>query len=942
MAKNTTIHRIQIEGTSDLIKLRKELNGYQQALNKVKKETKDGMTSGQAKKYQELSSSIKSTRKELNQTEKSLKGMNTSTKSGIGFIGKMAGAFTVATLAAGAFQKISRAVSQAIIGGVETFKKYEFAMSKVKAISGATEAEFKALDASAQELGRTTFFTAEQVANLQINFSKLGFTAKETLNAQEAALNTATATGEDLARTATVIGSTLRGFGLDASEAGRVSDVMAASFTSSALTLEKFQTAMTKIAPIAKLIGFSLEKTTSVLGILTDAGIEASIAGTSLRNIFLKMSNPASDLSKALGRTVGSSEELVEALEDLNKRGVDAESIQGLVNDRQVAAFGIMLNNVEAIKRQTEAYENSSGAAKDMADIVGDNLEGAMLRFKSAMQGLAIVLTEKIAPAITAVVEGFTDFISFITLAADTKLSEELENDRIALIGYEARLSDANLSQANRVKIIKELKSQYPDYLKNIDAEKVSNDKLKKSLQGVNDMLVNKILLQEEDEKILEAAQDEADAIRTKRAKAKDLEADIARLSDKHNLSLKEGLSLQEQAEDLGERIKQKRRDDNIGGRDEEVEFMLVNMRQLNNAEQEMLELATETSLLGEQKLALMKELGIELDKQDDSTTTTITPKGGKPVGGESFIIPKPDTVFNRMKELEQIIADGTTDLRQQYIDGEISTEAELQQAILDLKLDTYNKELNLVNQMSTVYFQASAKYIDLKAKEKAADEATAMAKKKQSDAEKATLKKKEEQELQNIQNTILQAETAQEAISSLLSQKVNEILLEAMASLFKDKTLPFLAKVGIAVGMKSLITPLISNLMGSVGGGKFANGGLTNGGMFKGASHANGGVKFAVGGRVHEAEGGEAIINKRSTAMFKPMLSAMNQAGGGTKFANGGFLSTGEKFAMGGEVVDVQQMISGAGGSTQVVMVESDVTQTQGRVSNIESQATF
>ena len=618
MAKNTTIHRIQIEGTSDLIKLRQELDGYQKSLKKVKQETKDGMTSGQAKKYQELSSSIKSTRKELNQTEKSLKGMNTSSKKGIGFIGKMAGAFTVATLAASAFQKISRAVTQAITNGVDTFRKYEFAMSKVRAISGATESEFKALDASAQELGRTTFFTAEQVANLQINFSKLGFTATETLNAQEAALDTAVATGEDLARTATVIGSTLRGFGLDASEAGRVSDVMAASFTSSALTLEKFQTAMTKIAPIAKLIGFSLEKTTSVLGILTDAGIEASIAGTSLRNIFLKMSNPASDLSKSLGRTVGSSEELVEALEDLNKRGVDAESIQGLVNDRQVAAFGIMLNNVEAIKRQTEAYENSAGAAKAMADIVGDNLEGAMLRFKSAMQGLAIVITEKFAPSLTAIVEGFTKFVSFLSQAADVKLSEELENDRIALIGYEARLSDANLSQGERVKLIKELKSQYPKYLENIDAETVSNDELKKSLQGVNDMLINKILLQEEDEKIQESAEDTADAINKKREKAKDLEADIASLSDKHNLSLKEGLTLQEQADDLAERIKQKRRDENIGGRDAEVEDMLLNMRQLNVAEQEMLRLQNETNMLQDEKLNLMKELGIEVDKQDD------------------------------------------------------------------------------------------------------------------------------------------------------------------------------------------------------------------------------------------------------------------------------------------------------------------------------------
>ena len=941
MAKNTTIHRIQIEGTSDLIKLRKELDGYQKDLKKVKKETKDGMTSGQAKKYQELSSSIKSTRKELNQTEKSLKGMNTSSKKGIGFIGKMAGAFTVATLAAGAFQKISRAVSQAIIGGVETFRKYEFAMSKVKAISGATEAEFKALDASAQELGRTTFFTAEQVANLQINFSKLGFTAKETLNAQEAALDTAVATGEDLARTATVIGSTLRGFGLDASEAGRVSDVMAASFTSSALTLEKFQTAMTKIAPIAKLIGFSLEKTTSVLGILTDAGIEASIAGTSLRNIFLKMSNPASDLSKSLGRTVGSSEELVEALEDLNKRGVDAESIQGLVNDRQVAAFGIMLNNVEAIKRQTQAYENSSGAAKTMAQIVGDNLEGAMLRFKSAMEGLAIVLTERIAPIITSVTEGFTKFVSLITQAADTKLSEELENDRIALIGYEARLSDANLSQANRVKLIKELKSQYPDYLKNIDAEKVSNDKLKKSLQGVNDMLVNKILLQQEDEKILEAAQDEAKAISKTRSKKELLEADIAKLSNEYNLSLKEGLTLQEQADDLAERIKQKRRDEDVGGRDSEVESMLLKKRQLNIAEQEMLELATETSLLQEQKLSLMKELNIELDKQDDSTTTTITPTGGSPVNTSKII---EDATL--LKDTELAILNERQNILQQFIDGEIETKAELNQLLKEMEIErlqfVIDNNLAAGDELMTI----EQRLADIKVKNRQ-DELDAADKLKEKDVDRIDQMKETGKLLMKIgdaegENSKIKAAGIKISQAAAVASGIKG-LMESSEGIAAQAKLPFPSNIIAMAATVAQVASVVSNIKGLMGGSdKFEQGGLTNGGMFKGASHANGGVKFAVGGRVHEAEGGEAIINKRSTAMFKPMLSAMNQAGGGVKFANGGFLSTGEKFAMGGEVADVQQMISGAGGSTQVVMVESDVTRTQGRVSNIESQATF
>ena len=112
---------------------------------------------------------------------------------------------------------------------------------------------------------------------------------------------------------------------------------------------------------------------------------------------------------------------------------------------------------------------------------------------------------------------------------------------------------------------------------------------------------------------------------------------------------------------------------------------------------------------------------------------------------------------------------------------------------------------------------------------------------------------------------------------------------------------------------------------------------------MFRGASHANGGVKFAVGGRIHEAEGGEAIINKKSTARFRPILSAINSYNGnGVKFADGGLISSGEKFALGGELANVQQMISGGNLKQKVVMVESDVTSTQNRVSSLESQASF
>ena len=160
---------------------------------------------------------------------------------------------------------IFRQLNKTIGAALKTFKGFEFQMAKVRAITGASNTEFNKLNQSAQDLGRTTFFTAQHVAELQTNYGKLGFTTQEILDAQEATLDLATATGSDLARSATVAGSAVRGFGLDASETKRVVDVMAVAFTSSALDIEKWQTSMTKVAPIAKSAGFSIEDTAAIM-----------------------------------------------------------------------------------------------------------------------------------------------------------------------------------------------------------------------------------------------------------------------------------------------------------------------------------------------------------------------------------------------------------------------------------------------------------------------------------------------------------------------------------------------------------------------------------------------------------------------------------------------------------------------------------------------------
>ena len=194
-----------------------------------------------------------------------------------------------------------------------------------------------------------------------------------------------------MARAAVVAGAAVRGFNLDASETERVVDVMAVAFTSSALDIEKWQTSMTKVAPIAAGAGVSIESTAAVMGKLTDAGIEASIAGTSMRNIFLKMQDSkSSDLSKHLGFTVKSSADLEKALIQLNEEGLSNEEIMGLVDLRQVAAFATMVNGTDSILDMTDALEDANGAAQEMADIMADTLEGDIITAKSAWEGFQL------------------------------------------------------------------------------------------------------------------------------------------------------------------------------------------------------------------------------------------------------------------------------------------------------------------------------------------------------------------------------------------------------------------------------------------------------------------------------------------------------------------------------------------------------------------------
>ena len=281
----------------------------------------------------------------------------------------------------------------AALGAVSfnVFKNFEAEMAKVQAVSGATAEEFEALSENAKELGASTMFSAREVATLQTEFAKLGFTAKEITKVTGATLALAQASGTDLARAAEVAGSTLRAFGLDASETGRVTDVMAMSFSTSALDMETFANSMKFVAPVAKSAGMSIEETSAMLAVLANAGIKGSQAGTSLRRIISEIG--------ATGKPTA------EALKDLAARGLDLADAKDEVGRSAQSALLVLANGVDQISPTTEALKQSAGAAQDMANTMGATAFGASKRLESAMEGLGISIGEIVAVAIVPLIE---------------------------------------------------------------------------------------------------------------------------------------------------------------------------------------------------------------------------------------------------------------------------------------------------------------------------------------------------------------------------------------------------------------------------------------------------------------------------------------------------------------------------------------------------------
>lgn len=332
-------------------------------------------------------------------------------------------------VAATAVAGTSAALAGVATVAIKTGSDFEAQMSRVKAISGATEQEFAKLKEQAIELGADTAFSSGQAAEGMENLAAAGFTTNEILEAMPGLLDLAAASGEDLSNSSDIAASTLRGFGLAAEDVGHVADVLAENANRTNSSVAETGEAMKYIAPLARAAGISMEETAAAIGIMANAGIQGGQAGTTLRGALSRLSRPTEDMQEAmseLGVSFYDSEGKMLSLTD--QVDVLGKAMEGMTDEQKnnylVTLYGqealsgmlaLINEGPESLESLTKAYTTCDGSAKKAAETMQDNLKGAVEQLSGSAESLGIVFYESVSDNLKNAAVTATDSINEIT-----------------------------------------------------------------------------------------------------------------------------------------------------------------------------------------------------------------------------------------------------------------------------------------------------------------------------------------------------------------------------------------------------------------------------------------------------------------------------------------------------------------------------------------------
>lgn len=321
---------------------------------------------------------------------------------------------------------VSGAISVALGGMVKIGSDFESQMSRVKAISGATEKEFENLKKQAMDLGKETAFSSSEAAKGMENLAAAGFSVNETMEAMPGLLDLAAASGEDLSIASDIAAAAVRGFGLEASETSHVADVLAANANKTNSSVIETGEALKYIAPFANAAGISLEETAAAIGIMANAGIQGSQAGTTLRGSLARLSKPTDamiDAMDELGISFYNSDgkmkslsEQIEMLEEAMEGLTDEEKNNYLVTlygQESLSGMLALINEGSGeINNLTKEFENANGIAKETAETMQKNLKGSVEQLKGSIETLGITIFDSLVEPLTNGTNDITEIIN--------------------------------------------------------------------------------------------------------------------------------------------------------------------------------------------------------------------------------------------------------------------------------------------------------------------------------------------------------------------------------------------------------------------------------------------------------------------------------------------------------------------------------------------------
>lgn len=351
-------------------------------------------------------------------------------------------------------------------GAIKTASDFEAGMSKVSALSGATGDDLKMLEEKAREMGSTTKYSATESAEALSYMALAGWDAEQMTAGLEPSLKLAGAAGMDLALATDIVTDTMSMFGMEASEATKMTDMLAYAQANSNTDVQQLGEALKYCGASANAMGYDLADTTALLGTFADQGLKGSSAGTTLNAMFRDMKKNAKDGAIAIGDTNvaivdanGNYRDMTDILADVEK------ATEGMTQaERDMALSSVW--GTEALKGVNMAFEagvpkirefedgirKSDGAASEMYDTMQNNLQGAIDNMKSAFEGLLITIGQRLIPIFQNLVEGITNVFTWFN-----NLNPAIQNVIIGVGGFLAILGPLLLIVGNVIIFIVKL-----------------------------------------------------------------------------------------------------------------------------------------------------------------------------------------------------------------------------------------------------------------------------------------------------------------------------------------------------------------------------------------------------------------------------------------------------------------------------------------------------